>query len=207
MFALRIFQVVPLERKGRRAFIAAPAVVQGRFSGALAAFFGRWRQRWTVAVVGLGLVAASGALGQGSAAVSVAWEPSLDPAVVGYNVYFGVASLTYTNRQPVGNVTNATISGLLPGTTYYFAATAVDSDGRQGSFSNEASYTVPGYPAMPRQFAASRSKLWLNTTRRARERLLSSMRKPRRGAWQVLPPPRTSPGLQWAMRPGLNRHC
>ncbi|MGA2867439.1 MAG: MBG domain-containing protein, partial [Verrucomicrobiota bacterium] len=72
----------------------------------------------------------------------MAWDPSADPDVVGYTLYYGVASQTYTNESQVGNVTNATISGLVSGTTYFFAATATDSVGLESEFSNEVTYTV-----------------------------------------------------------------
>lgn len=65
------------------------------------------------------------------------------PGVIGYNIYVGGSSRTYTNLIAVGNVTNATISGLLPGATYFFAATAVDSGGMESPFSNELSYQFP----------------------------------------------------------------
>jgi hypothetical protein len=75
--------------------------------------------------------------------VTVAWQLSADTSVVGYNVYFGGASQTYTNEFSVGDTTNAVISGLVPGTTYYFAITAYDDSGLESPFSNEASYAVP----------------------------------------------------------------
>jgi hypothetical protein len=70
---------------------------------------------------------------------------------VGYNVYYGAASGTYTNSTSVGNVTNATIGNLVGGTTYFFAAKAVDSAGRESIFSNEAVFTnaVTATPNQP----------------------------------------------------------
>ncbi|MGD0614730.1 MAG: Ig-like domain-containing protein, partial [Verrucomicrobiota bacterium] len=73
----------------------------------------------------------------------MAWDPSPDTNVVGYNVYYGVASRTYTNIVDVGDVTNATISGLVEGTTYYFAVTAYNILGMESAYSAEVSYTVP----------------------------------------------------------------
>ena len=75
--------------------------------------------------------------------VSLAWTPSADPTVAGYRVYYGVASRSYTNIVDAGNTTSATISGLIEGTTYYFAATAYDTLGLESDYSDEASYTVP----------------------------------------------------------------
>ncbi len=76
--------------------------------------------------------------------VTLAWDASTDPDVVGYNLYYGGATQTYTNVVAVGSVTNATVSGLLPGAKYFFAATAIDSVGMESEFSNEISYQVPG---------------------------------------------------------------
>lgn len=80
---------------------------------------------------------------QTGASVSLAWEPSPGPGVVGYNVYCGTASGAYTRIEHFGDVTEARIEGLLTGITYFFAATAVASDGLESVFSNEVSYTVP----------------------------------------------------------------
>jgi hypothetical protein len=74
--------------------------------------------------------------------VTLAWNTSADPTVVGYNIYYGVVSRTYTNVVNVGNTTNVTISGLVEGATYYFAATAYNTLGLESNFSGEASYTV-----------------------------------------------------------------
>ncbi len=75
--------------------------------------------------------------------VTLAWNGSSDTSVAGYNIYYGGASGTYTNMINAGNVTNATVSGLTVGTTYYFAATTSNSAGLQSPFSSEVSYTVP----------------------------------------------------------------
>ena len=75
--------------------------------------------------------------------VTLVWNASTDPSVVGYNVYYGGASGAYTNEICAGNATNATISGLVEGTTYYFAATTYAVSGRESPFSSEVSYLVP----------------------------------------------------------------
>jgi sulfur relay (sulfurtransferase) complex TusBCD TusD component (DsrE family) len=81
--------------------------------------------------------------------VTLAWSLSADPTVVGYNLYYGGASQTYTNMVPAGNVATAAVSGLLPGATYFFAATAVDNVGLASVFSNEISYQVPASNNLP----------------------------------------------------------
>jgi hypothetical protein len=99
-----------------------------------------------IALVAVAPVLSPSAQGQG---VTVAWGPSTDPTVVGYNLYYGEASKTYTNMVAFGNVTNVTVLGLLAGAEYFFAATAVDSVGLESSFSNEISYLVPGGSTNP----------------------------------------------------------
>jgi fibronectin type 3 domain-containing protein len=75
--------------------------------------------------------------------VTLTWDPSSATNVAGYKIYSGLACRTYSNVVAVGNVTSATVSGLVPGKTYYFAATTFDSAGDESKFSNETSYTVP----------------------------------------------------------------
>lgn len=74
---------------------------------------------------------------------SVSWKPSSNTNAVAYDIYYGVSSGTYTKAISVGNVTNATVSGLIEGATYFFAARALDSSGAESGFSPEVSYTVP----------------------------------------------------------------
>jgi hypothetical protein len=74
--------------------------------------------------------------------VTLAWNPSPDTNVAGYNVYYGVASRTYTNVINAGNATNATVSGLVEGATYYFTAAAYNTLGLESDYSNETSYTA-----------------------------------------------------------------
>lgn len=87
--------------------------------------------------------------------VTLAWEPSLDTNVIGYNVYYGVASHTYSNMINVGNVTNTTIPGMVGGIIYYFAVTAYDNFGQESDFSGEISYLMPNAPTMQIRRAAA----------------------------------------------------
>ncbi|MDW8308642.1 MAG: fibronectin type III domain-containing protein, partial [Verrucomicrobiales bacterium] len=79
----------------------------------------------------------------GAASVTLTWNPSPDPNVIGYRIYYGVASRVYTNVVDVGNVTTATISNLVEGVTYYFAATAYNILGMESDFSEEVAFTIP----------------------------------------------------------------
>ena len=80
---------------------------------------------------------------QGQTTVTLAWDPSLGAAIAGYRLYEGSASRTYTNVLDVGIATNGTFSALVSGVTYYFAATAYDTNGLESDYSTEVSYTVP----------------------------------------------------------------
>jgi hypothetical protein len=81
--------------------------------------------------------------------VTLGWNPSPDPNAVAYKVYYGGASRVYTNSEEVGDSTNATISGLMGGATYYFSATSLSADGEESQFSNEATGVIPDTNAPP----------------------------------------------------------
>lgn len=97
--------------------------------------------REQVVSVGQGFQTISAGTNTGS--LSLAWDRSPDVSVVGYRIYWGAASRTYTNSATVGNVTNCTITGLDVGVNYYFAATAYNSSGGESQHSNEATGIVP----------------------------------------------------------------
>jgi hypothetical protein len=81
----------------------------------------------------------------GSYSVTLVWNPSISTNVAGYKIYCGSASGVYTNSVAVAGATttNATITGLVQGALYYFAATASDALGNQSPYSNETTYSVP----------------------------------------------------------------
>jgi hypothetical protein len=71
---------------------------------------------------------------------SLTWNPSPDPSVAGYNIYYGITNGIYTNMVSVGNVTNTTIQNLEPNMVYYFVAKAYDDAGNESLPSNEAAF-------------------------------------------------------------------
>lgn len=75
--------------------------------------------------------------------ITLGWQASSDPTIAGYDIFYGTVSQQYTNEISVGNASSATISGLVPGVTYYFAATSYNSQNEQSAFTPEVSYTVP----------------------------------------------------------------
>lgn len=100
-----------------------------------------WRKfRWLIfgSLIGIGIP--QSVLG---ANVTLAWDQSTDPTVVGYHLYYGTSSGVYTNMTDVGNTVSAVVSNLAPSATYYFAASSYNAAGLESVYSAEASYTAP----------------------------------------------------------------
>lgn len=78
------------------------------------------------------------------AQVRLAWNPSSDPLVTGYRIYYGKTSEIYTSNIDAGNRTEYTVTELEEGMTYFFACTAYTASGAESNSTNEVSYTVSG---------------------------------------------------------------
>ena len=78
-----------------------------------------------------------------AATVSLKWDPNFEPELAGYKVYWGTSSGNYTSSKDVGKTTTATINGVEEGKTYYFAATAYDSQNNESDYSNQVTFTAP----------------------------------------------------------------
>ncbi len=78
----------------------------------------------------------------GSGYVDLAWQADLDAARVGFNIYYGKQSGTYTRRRSVGNVGSYRIDGLMNNEAYYLAVTAFDQFNRESDYSNEVGIIV-----------------------------------------------------------------
>jgi hypothetical protein len=89
--------------------------------------------------------------------ITFGWKPSPNTNVVGYDVYYGVVSRTYTNVITAGATNSVTIPNLVPGTTYFFAVTIYNTAGLEAPFSPETSYTVPIPNLPPRILQINRS--------------------------------------------------
>jgi len=79
---------------------------------------------------------------------TLSWNSLGSPAVAGYNVYFGTTAGQYPYKINVGSATTFTVSNLTAGITYYFAATSIDTNGVESTFSSPVSYLVPGVVTM-----------------------------------------------------------
>ena len=75
--------------------------------------------------------------------LTLGWDASTSTNVANYKIYFGTARGSYTQVVSAGPVTQTTITGLTPGTTYFLAATACDDNGLESDYSNEISFSVP----------------------------------------------------------------
>jgi|SoiMethySBSTD1v2_1073268.scaffolds.fasta_scaffold00238_38 putative Ig domain-containing protein/glucodextranase-like protein len=70
--------------------------------------------------------------------VTVAWDPSADPAAIGYMVYAGTQSGQYTKTFDVGTATSF-VYGVVPEQTYFFAVASYAVGGVVGPLSSEVS--------------------------------------------------------------------
>jgi len=83
-----------------------------------------------------------------AACVTLAWDPPTNNTdgtpltdLAGYKIYYGTASLTYSNIVNVGLVTTAAVVNLPTGLTYFFAATCYDTSSNESDFSAELVWT------------------------------------------------------------------
>jgi hypothetical protein len=74
--------------------------------------------------------------------VRLTWNPTADPSVNGYMVYYGASQKSYEQAIDVGLSTTYSFSTLNSGMTYYFAVTAYNSVA-EGCSSNEVNKTIP----------------------------------------------------------------
>jgi len=77
-----------------------------------------------------------------AAQVTLAWDANTEPDLAGYKLYYGNSSGSYQLSVDVGNQTSYTLSGLLDGRIYYFAATAYNLSVAESGFSNEVSKAI-----------------------------------------------------------------
>lgn len=74
--------------------------------------------------------------------VDLKWDPSSEPELVGYNIYYGKTSGMYTRRRTVGRVNQYRLDGLHNNEVYYFAITAYDSQSRESDYSDEVAIII-----------------------------------------------------------------
>jgi len=103
-----------------------------------------------VAFVLLLLALPSPAQTNAPSSVTLAWNPSPGTNVItNYSVYYGVASRTYTNSVSARTNLTATVTNLVRGSIYFFAATAKDTNGLESDYSSEVLWFSPAPPPPP----------------------------------------------------------
>ena len=79
--------------------------------------------------------------------VKISWLPNTESTLAGYKLHYGTSSHNYSNIIDIGNPTPINgriptqVNNLTEGTTYYFAATAYDTNGIESDFSTEFVWT------------------------------------------------------------------
>ena len=84
--------------------------------------------------------------------IILTWDANQEAGVVGYKVYYGTSSGTYTgsgaNIGPspidIGNTVSATIAGLDDTKPLYFTVTAYNANGEESAYASEVN--VPAQP-------------------------------------------------------------
>jgi hypothetical protein len=74
--------------------------------------------------------------------VTLAWDANTETDIAAYRIHYGLASRNYDRVLDAGNNTTCVVTGLEQGQTYYFAATALNTEGMESDFSNEVSTTL-----------------------------------------------------------------
>ena len=75
--------------------------------------------------------------------ITIAWDANNESDLAGYILFYGTSSRSYSNSIDVGNNTQYTLTGLIDGTTYYFAAKAYNTFDIKSDHSKELVYTLP----------------------------------------------------------------
>jgi hypothetical protein len=96
-------------------------------------------------------IVASALSASAESTITLAWDPSTAASVVGYRVYKGTSSRVYTWAATLGNVTETTLGSLIPGTTYFIAVSAYDSNGLESDFSSELACVAGASLSLPWQ--------------------------------------------------------
>ena len=76
--------------------------------------------------------------------VDLSWNPSTSANITNYNVYRStISGSSYVLRGKTGGALSYTDQTVQSGATYYYVMTAVDNQGRESSYSNQAVAVVP----------------------------------------------------------------
>jgi hypothetical protein len=81
--------------------------------------------------------------------IAVEWQSV--PGATGYKVKYGTVSGSYSNTMDVGNNLGQLVTGLTPGTTYYFVATAYNGRGESSTSSEMTAAAKAALPLAPHE--------------------------------------------------------
>jgi len=81
--------------------------------------------------------------------IALTWDPSHDPNVAGYLVYWGESPDSYDSVIDAMDYTAVSIPELKPGSAYFFAVTAYDQNGAQSDFSLQVAAITPAVNILP----------------------------------------------------------
>jgi hypothetical protein len=95
----------------------------------------------------------------GGQQVTLGWNASADPTVVGYYFYYGTTSGVYTNKIDVGTNTSYAAAGLVAGSTYYFSSTSYNAARIESAHTAEVTYVVPGVLALSHDAAGATTRI------------------------------------------------
>jgi len=90
------------------------------------------------------------ALRQPDGTATLAWNANPETDLSGYKIYYGTAprksdcpaGAGYAETVSAGNKTSYTIEKLIPGSTYYFSVTSLNTSGKESCFSAEMKKTI-----------------------------------------------------------------
>lgn len=90
------------------------------------------------------LCSTAGAIAASAGSVTLGWNANPEANIQRYELQYGISSGIRPNTVDAGTNLSASVGGLNPGTTYYFAVIARNSLGQPSQPSAEIAYTVPG---------------------------------------------------------------
>lgn len=83
-------------------------------------------------------------LATAAASVTLAWDSNSETNLIGYRLYSGTATRTYSRVDSVAApITTVTLTNMVAGQRYFFAATAVVAGGLESDYSSEIAYLIP----------------------------------------------------------------